>query len=114
MTAFSAGQFLGSVVFWPILALGAMIWVAEFLDRYFRAWFEDYVLAVMSYLPLASLLVLGSYGNFIRAQGDAEILRAKVALGAMLVALFIGFAVRIAGVDEELDGHGTAKGDKPE
>lgn len=105
MDAFSIGGLIGTVVVWPILALAAMIWVAEYLDRYFKAWCEDYVLALVSFLPLSLLLILGSLGNLAGAAGEGDILRAKVALGAVLIAALVGLAIRIAGVDEELSHH---------
>jgi hypothetical protein len=102
----SAGQLLGTAVIWPVFALAAMIWVAEYLDRYFKKWFDDYVLAFVSFLPLAALLTLGSLASFVQASEAGQILRAKIALGATLVAVAIGFAIRIKGVDEELEPRG--------
>ena len=110
----SAGQLIGTGLFWSVGALAAMIWVAEYLDRYFRAWFDDYVLALMSYLPLASFFLLISAARYMGAEGDGEILLAKVQLGALFLALVVGFAIRITGIDEELEGHGKDRGDMPE
>jgi hypothetical protein len=68
----------------------------------------------MSYLPLASFLLLISGLRFAGARGDVGVLRAKVELGALLLAVLIGFAIRIFGMDEELEKNDAGKGDKPE
>lgn len=104
-TPFQVGYLIGHVVGAPAINLAIMLGAAWLLDKVLRDQLSDYYLAFASFAPAALLLVLAALARLREhPSGDPGHLYAMIDAGGAVLAMAIGFAIRISDTDEEKPG----------
>ena len=104
---YDAGALIGQVIGLPIFYLVIMLGAAWVLDRILVDYLDDYVLAFVSFLPAALIILLVALAGLGQGEpGSADRISGWIRFGAAILAAVVGFVNRIASVDEEFGENG--------